>query len=75
MNTFLVIVSVCIVIAVFAINNARMIKLEEEIRETQSDMQVINKIAGDAIESFGKFVEELQKGVNAAKKESEDKNA
>lgn len=75
MNTFLIIVSVCIVVAVFAINSARMIKLEDEMHEMQSNMQTINKIAGEAIESFGKFVEELQKGINTAKKENEDKNA
>lgn len=75
MDAFLIIVSVCIVVAVFGINNARMIKLEERMYEIQNNMQAINKIAGEAIESFGKFVEELQKGVNVAKKESEDKNA
>lgn len=75
MNTVFAIILVCVVLATFIINNARVIRLEEHLQEVEKNMAVINSISGEAIEAFGKFVEELQKGVNTAKKESEDKNA
>lgn len=71
MSEFLIIVSVCIVVTVFAINNAKMVKLEDKMDEIQNNMQAINKIAGDAIESFGKFVDEIKKAADAAKAEQQ----
>lgn len=67
MNTILAIVLVCVVIATFAINNARVLRLEEHLQEIEKNMATINSISGEAIDAFGKFVEAIQAASDAAK--------
>lgn len=71
MNTFLAIVLVCVVIAAFAINNARVLRLEEHVQEIEKNMATINSISGEAIEAFGKFVEAIKEASDAAKVEQQ----
>lgn len=71
MNTIIAIVLVCVVIAVFAINNARVLRLEEHLQEIEKNMATINSISGEAIDAFGKFVEAIQAASDAAKAEQQ----
>ena len=71
MNTILVIILVCVIIATFTINNVRVLYLEEHIQELEKNMATINSISGEAIEAFGKFVEAIQAASDAAKAEQQ----
>ena len=71
MNTVLTIILVCAVIATFAINNARVLRLEEHVQEIKKNMATINSISGEAIDAFGKFVEAIKDASDAAKAEQQ----
>ena len=67
MNTILVIILVCVIIATFTINNIRVLRLEEHLQEIEKNMATINSISGEAIDAFGKFVEAIKEASDAAK--------
>lgn len=69
MNTILIIILVCVIVATFTVNNVRVLRLEEHIQELEKNMATINSISGEAIEAFGKFVEAIQAASDAAKTE------
>lgn len=71
MNTILAIVLICAVIATFAINNTRVLRLEEHVQEIEKNMATINSISSEAIDAFGKFVEAIKEASDAAKAEQQ----